>query len=186
MDNKGGITERARDQELENLLTRFSNLIKTHIQKYHPQRFGLDPEDIAQDVRIKLWKLIDSEKNISNYASYIRKIVNTSVIDQFRKLRRDEGIFHYEKMKRVSEKEKFYIEETEPNSHLKELVAQAVDSLIESRKQVVKLYLLELSVEEISSYLQWSHDKTRNLLYRGLANLKDKLKEMSIEYENRR
>lgn len=185
MENKAGTTRNSRDKELENLLNQFTNFIKTHIQRYHPQKFGLDPEDIAQDVRIKLWRLVDSEKTITNYASYIRKIVNTSVIDQFRKLRRDEGIFHSEKMKHVSEKEKFYIEETEPDRHLKALVSQAVDSLIESRRQVVKLYLLELSIEEISSYLRWSQDKTRNLLYRGLANLKEKLKEMGVDYENR-
>jgi len=186
MEDKVDTSATSIDKELEDLLNRFSNFIKTHIQKYHPQKFGLDPEDIAQDVRIKLWKLINSEKIITNHASYIRKIVNTSVIDQFRRLRRDEGIFHNEKVKHISEKEKFYIEETEPDCHLKALVAQAVDSLIESRRQVVKLYLLELSVEEISSYLRWSQDKTRNLLYRGLANLKEKLKEMGFDYENRR
>jgi DNA-directed RNA polymerase specialized sigma24 family protein len=54
-----------------------------------------------------------------------------------------------------------------------------VEGLIETRRQVVKLYLLNMSVDEISIYLKFSQDKTRNLLYRGLADLKRFLKERS-------
>jgi DNA-directed RNA polymerase specialized sigma24 family protein len=60
---------------------------------------------------------------------------------------------------------------------LQEMVGRAVDRLISSRRQVVKLYLMNLTIPEISSYLNWSYDKTRNLLYRGLADLKETLKD---------
>jgi RNA polymerase sigma-70 factor (ECF subfamily) len=63
-------------------------------------------------------------------------------------------------------------------------VGKAVDGLIESRRRVVKLYLLNMSIEEISLYFHWSKDKTRNLLYRGLNDLKKILKEKNIDYEN--
>ena len=55
----------------------------------------------------------------------------------------------------------------------------------ESRKKAVKLYLLNLTIEEISILLNWSKDKARNLLYRGLADLKHMLRKKGIEYENR-
>jgi RNA polymerase sigma-70 factor (ECF subfamily) len=56
---------------------------------------------------------------------------------------------------------------------------------MESRRKVIKLFLLDLTIAEISSSLNWSRDKTRNLLYRGLSDLKEKLKDKGVEYENR-
>jgi len=49
---------------------------------------------------------------------------------------------------------------------------KAADRLLDSRKTVVKLYLLNMSLPEISDYLNYSQAKTRNLLYRGLEDLK--------------
>jgi RNA polymerase sigma-70 factor (ECF subfamily) len=169
-----------RDREFEELIGRFTNFIRIHIQKYNLYKYGLDPDDISQDVRIKIWKLLHSEKNISNYASYIKKIVNSSVIDQLRKFRREEGIFNHEK--HVAENEFAYSMELSRFKCLEEAVGKAVDSLIDSRRQVVKLYLLNLSIQEIAGYLGWSTDKTRNLLYRGLADLKKVLKGMDIHH----
>jgi DNA-directed RNA polymerase specialized sigma24 family protein len=79
-----------KEEELKAILNRFSGLIRVHILKFDPQRFGLDPDDIAQEIRIKIWHLLHHEKNIKSYASYIKKIVNSSVIDLLRKHKRDE------------------------------------------------------------------------------------------------
>jgi DNA-directed RNA polymerase specialized sigma24 family protein len=94
--------DQKKEDELRSILDRFSGLIKVHIIKFNPQRFGLDPDDIAQEVRIKIWRLLHYEKNIKSYASYIKKIVNSSVIDLLRKCKRDEGIVLLEKQKKVS------------------------------------------------------------------------------------
>jgi RNA polymerase sigma-70 factor (ECF subfamily) len=174
-------SEQNREKEYEDLLNRFANFIKIHIQKYNLYKYGLDPDDVSQDIRIKIWKLLHSEKNISNYASYIKKIVNSSVIDQLRKIRREEGIFSHEKQ--VAERELAYSIDLSRFRSLEETVGKAVESLIESRRQVVKLYLLNLSIQEIASYLNWSTHKTRNLLYRGLSDLKRTLKTMEIHHD---
>ncbi len=65
------------------------------------------------------------------------------------------------------------------------MIAQALDSILESRRKVVKLFLLNMTIDEIAALFDWSKDKTRNLLYRGLNDLKKILKEKGIEYENR-
>jgi RNA polymerase sigma factor (sigma-70 family) len=164
------------NRDLETLLARFTNFIRAHIQKFEVQRFGIDPDDIAQEVRIKIWKLIKSEKNVVSYASYIKKIVDTVVIDQLRLLKKDEHLYRLEKQKQVAEQLNGYRPEVLRNALMKEAVGKAVESLIESRRNVVKLYLFELSIEEISRFYGWSLHKTRNLLYRGLADLKRSLK----------
>jgi RNA polymerase sigma-70 factor (ECF subfamily) len=174
-----------KDRELEQILTRFSGFIRAMIRRYHPEKFGVDLEDVLQDVKIKIWKLLHDEKKIENYSSYIKKIVETSVIDQFRKFKREEGIYLHEIDKHIRENngvspyDSPYIE-----MDLKDLVGKAVNGLIESRRKVVQLYLLNMSIEEISLYFHWSKDKTRNLLYRGLCDLKKILKEKNIDYEH--
>lgn len=175
---------REKINQFEILLRNFSNYIRMNIQKFHPQKNGLDPDDIFQEVKIKLWRILNDEKRIGNYSSYIKKIVDSTVIDHIRKCRREQGIFLLEKQKKISETKRRYEDEKSQSKPLYDKIGEAVDSLIESRKKVVKLYLLNMTIEEISILLNWSKDKTRNLLYRGLADLKRKLRETGIEYED--
>jgi len=175
----------AKFKEFDSVLEKYSRFIKAHIQKFNLPKNGIDPDDIFQEVRIKIWKLLNDEKKIINYTSYIRKIVDSSAIDQLRKLRREEGVIFYERQKRISERKSQYAMASSYDKNLKKIIGQAVDSLMESRQKVVKLFLLNMTIEEISIFYNWSKDKTRNLLYRGLSDLKKKLKEMGIEYENK-
>jgi DNA-directed RNA polymerase specialized sigma24 family protein len=142
----------AKEAEFRELLDGYAQYMNIQIQQYDLAKYGLDPEDILQDVKVRIWKIIQDERIILCPGSYIRKIITSAVIDQLRKRRREDNL--------------------------------AVEGLIDSRRQVVKLYLMNLSIQEISGYLKWTQDKTRNLLYRGLADLKESLKEMEAKNEN--
>ena len=176
--------DRDKESELQQILERFSSLIRIHIIKFNPQRYGVDPDDIVQEIRIKIWRLLKHEKNIRNYPSYIKKIVNSSVIDFLRKRRRDDGIIFTEKQMKVSEGKKDFPATSLFDEELRDTLSQAVESLIESRRKVVRLHLLDMTIEEISAIYNWSSNKTRNLLYRGLTDLKRILKDKEIDYEN--
>lgn len=176
--------DRDKESELQQILERFSSLIRIHIIKFNPQRYGVDPDDIVQEIRIKIWRLLKHEKNIRNYPSYIKKIVNSSVIDFLRKRKRDDGIIFTEKQMKVSEGKKDYPATSLFDEELRDTLSQAVESLIESRRKVVRLHLLDMTIEEISAIFNWSSNKTRNLLYRGLTDLKRILKDKEIDYEN--
>ena len=172
-------------REFEAILNKFSRFVKINIQKFNVQKKGIDPDDILQEVKIKIWKIFEDEKKINNFTSYIRKIVDSSVIDKLRKLKREKGIYIYEKHKWISEQKSNYLHEIYYDDSIKEIVSNAVELLIESRRKAVKLFLLNMTIEEIAAFLKWSKDKTRNLLYRGLSDLKKILKEKGIELENK-
>jgi RNA polymerase sigma factor (sigma-70 family) len=178
-------SKRKTEEELKKILEDYTQFMNAHVQKFNLLKFGLDPEDIMQEVRIRIWKLVRSEKIIINQASYLKKIVHSAVIDQIRKFRREENLYKHEKQKRISELELAYRREVIRKRMLEEAVGKAVERLIDSRRQVVKLYLLNLSIQEISCYLNWSQDKTRNLLYRGLADLRESLKQLEDKNENK-
>jgi len=172
-------------KEFEAIINRFSQFVKIQIQKFNVQKSGIDPDDVLQEVKIKIWKILEDEKKINNYASYIRKIIDSSIIDQLRKLKREKGIFIHEKQKWISEQKTNYSTDVSSETNAKEIIGEAVNSLIESRRVVVKLFLLNMTIEEIATFLKWSKDKTRNLLYRGLSDLKKRLREKGIEYGNK-
>ena len=176
---------RYRDEKFKQLLQDYSRFIANQIQRYDLPKYGLDPEDINQDVKLRIWKLLQSGRMIRNQTAYFRRIINSVVIDQLRKRRRDENLYAHERSKRISEQDLLYRREAARQQALEETVGRAVSRLIRSRRQVVRLYLLNLSIQEIASYLQWTQDKTRNLLYRGLADLRKSLRVMDNNDEDR-
>jgi RNA polymerase sigma-70 factor (ECF subfamily) len=78
-------------KEFDVVINKFSRFIKGNIQKFNLPKEGIDPDDVIQEVRIKIWKLLNDEKKIVNYSSYIKKIVDSSVIDHSRKTKRSQN-----------------------------------------------------------------------------------------------
>jgi len=174
-----------RHGEYEQLIQDYSRFMVGQIQRYNLPKYGLDPEDINQEVKLRLWKLLQSGRTIKSRTSYLRRIIHSVVIDQLRKRRRDENLYAHERSKRIAEQDLLYRRERARQQALEEAVGMAVKGLIRSRRQVVRLYLLNLTIQEIASYLRWSQDKTRNLLYRGLADLRRSLRIMDNKHEDR-
>lgn len=66
---------------------------------------------------------------------------------------------------------------------LSERILTAVDTLAPARRVAVRMYLSGYEREEIAELLGWSEAKTRNLIYRGLADLRRCLTERGITLE---
>jgi RNA polymerase sigma factor (sigma-70 family) len=174
--------DKAAEEDFGRILEKFSGSIRAQVLSRGLERRGIDPEDIIQEVRIRLWKRFGNEKKVANPSSYIKKVVGSVLIDQLRKSRAEDRLLRQAMQKNLEEQKPPADREAEES--LRRTLEDAVDSLIESRRKVVKLFLLNLTVEEISSALRWSHDKTRNLLYRGLSDLRIALKKRGVDYED--
>ena len=157
--------------DFESIIAKLSLTIKASVQKFNPQKNGIEVEDLVQETHIKLWKIFKSEKKIKHYSSYIKKIVNSIVIDQIRASRRFERTIDLEKEKVLQDQGSI-----DGREQGKKDISQAVGLLSESRRDVVRLFLLGLDIQEISAVLHKSEAGTRNLLYRGLDDLKDILR----------
>jgi len=174
-----------KEDEFIAILNSQAQFINYQVLSFNLPKHGLDPEDVIQDIKIRIWKLICKERVIKNHRQYIRKIIYSSIIDQFRKHRREEDYYRLEAHRHVSEMESSYNKEGFRKMAMVESVGKAVERLIETRRQVVKLYLLNLNIREIADYLRMSQDKTRNLLYRGLSDLRKLIKKMDTPNEDR-
>lgn len=161
------------------LIEKLSLVIHTSVQSFHPQKLGIDPEDLVQEIRIKLWKIFKSDKKIQNYSSYIKRVINSIIIDQIRSSRRYEKIIDLEKQRNPQDQGISNVP-----IRIKKDVHLAINSLIESRRKVVRWFVFGLNINEISKILKIDETKTKNLLYRGLNDLKNILISKGIEYEN--
>ena len=171
-----------KSKDVEEIIQRFSEFIKANIQTFHPQRSGIDINDIAQEVKLKLWKVLLSEKKITHLSSFIKRVVYSTTIDIMRKLKREKEILTNYHGSGIEENVSSDISCQE---EIKQIIGQAIDSLIEPRRKVVRLYLLGMNLGETASFFNWTKDKVRNLLYRGLNDVKKILKEKGVDYENK-
>ena len=172
-----------KTKEIEEIIEKYSEFIKVNIQKFNPQKAGIDANDIAQEVKLKLWKVLQSEKKIKYRSSFISRVVYSTTIDIMRKLKREKVIlasYHH------SGKEKNLSPDISLQEEMNQIIGQAVDSLIEPRKKVIRLYLSGMDLEETAKFFGWTRDKVRNLFYRGLNDLKERLREKGVEYESQR
>ena len=166
---------------LEAVHTRFAERVR-YIGVQHGL-MGSDVEDLVQEVRLRLWKALESgEKILSAPASYIHRTAVSAAIDLLRRRRarretpvrlsRPSGIAALGESPAADR----MLEEVE----LQEQVGRAVEQLIPARRSVVKMYLAGYGREEIADLLGWTEPKTRNLLYRGLADLREELTSKGI------
>jgi RNA polymerase sigma-70 factor (ECF subfamily) len=70
-------------------------------------------------------------------------------------------------------------------SEIAEQVERAIQSIQLSRQAVVRMHLMGHSREEIAKLLGWTEAKTRNLLYRGLTDLRERLLAEGVKWNTR-
>jgi RNA polymerase sigma factor (sigma-70 family) len=169
---------------IEAALTHFAALVR-QVGRRHRLSEG-DLDDLMQDVRIRLWRAHEGDPDASEQiraapASYVYRTAVTAVLDLFRRRRAR----HEDDMAPLEQGDRRAAAGEGPDGALaaRELaacVARAIDALPASRRPVVRMYLAGHAKEEIASLMGWSEAKTRNLLYRGLAELRERLLRMGI------
>jgi RNA polymerase sigma factor (sigma-70 family) len=167
---------------LDDVVRRFAGSIRATSARYR-----LPPSDITeaeQEVRIRLWRVCGTSENVARLsASYLQRVVTTAVLDLLRRRRR--AATH-------DPVEELPLPAPGPGpdadveaASLGMLVRAGVDALAASRRTVVRLYLDGYRRDEIEALLGWTEAKTRNLLYRGLADLREYLVARGVEWETK-
>jgi RNA polymerase sigma factor (sigma-70 family) len=180
-------TSTEKTDTIEKAIDDFSSLIRSAIRKTSPFVDQPQMDDIEQEVKIKIWKeILKSEKKILNLGSYIWKVTYTTTCRIMKELSTERKIRWNQGDGLLNIDEKIASEKAQsPNHHLEnkelmEIVRESVDSLIESRRAVLKLFLIGMDQGEITEYFGWSEDKVRNLLSRGLGDLRKALQDKGL------
>jgi len=170
------------------IVEKFALLIRQVIQRNLHRSDGIDLEDIEQEVRLRIWVFLKKGKKIENLPSYIKRVAYSTTIDELRKAMKQRLSRHPEDLKRVfagaslvaSRGQDFSPEGRFDEGETRDTVWAMVDTLSDNRQRVLKLFLLGLSLEEIGVSLKWEKAKVRHFFYRGIDDLKQRIRSQSV------
>ncbi|MCU0616545.1 MAG: sigma-70 family RNA polymerase sigma factor [Gemmatimonadaceae bacterium] len=164
---------------IERLLIRFGDVVRRAGAKYGLDRDDLD--EVLQEVRIRLWRQGgatdgDGEAKLTTLTpAYIYRAASSAALDLLRRRRSEKqrstgGLEAPPHLPAgAGADDRLYTRESLA------AIEAAIDALAPARRPVVRMYLTGYPREEIASLLGWSDDKVRNLLYRGLEDLRQRL-----------
>lgn len=156
------------------------------------RRHGLadaDVDELEQEVRIRLWRARAGSENLATApTSYVYRTAMTAALDVVRRRRaRREESLDDEPGEGASPASAAAAAAAPDDpaaalerSELEERIWAAVEDIPATRRAPVRMYLAGYGREEIAETMGWSEAKTRNLLYRGLADLRERLTALGI------
>jgi RNA polymerase sigma-70 factor (ECF subfamily) len=177
------------EARLEALLAEYGAVLRAAIRRACPPDRLADLADLEQAARIRLWRALQRESGVTHPASYIHRVAASVAIDAIRRARRrPEDPIEPPGDERPSRHEP---EDPEPSpaarvehARSKAAVEAALGALAENRRRAVGLHLRGFTTTEIGAMLDWTEAKARNLVYRGLQDLRTRLREQGIDVDD--
>jgi RNA polymerase sigma factor (sigma-70 family) len=167
---------------LEAVIARFAGMVRS--VGWRHRLSDDDVEEVMQQVRIRLWQAHrDGEQIERAPASYVYRTAVSAAVDLIRRRRTRRADLMVPIEEHGDTAHTASPEGDLESGELAEQVARAIDTIPASRRPVVRMYLAGYPREEISKLLGWSEAKTRNLLYRGLTDLRGRLTEWGLGWE---
>jgi RNA polymerase sigma-70 factor, ECF subfamily len=182
------------EAEFNAILEKYGAFLRQTIARVCPKDLGIQFDDIEQEARLRLWRAIEAEREINFHGSYIYRIVVSVTINAIRraKARREEQLRLAEddEDENAGEAQPIILAAGAENSpeakaereELLRKVEEAMARLPESRRLAVGLHLKGMTTDEIADLMGWSEPKARNLVYRGLKDLRGELRSAGVEY----
>ena len=162
---------------IDRVLPRFGGLMRRAAQAR-----GLlehDVDEVLQDIRIRLWKSRASDENLEALgASYLHKVAISAVIDFLRRRtsRREDSLDLVISAETVPIALQVAPVDSSASAALTSRLEAALVGIMQNRRLVVQLHLEEYERHEIAGMTGWTEAKVRNLLYRGLDDLRAALR----------
>ena len=168
---------------IESVLARFDGVVRTIAARYRLS--PADHDDLVQSVRVRLWKALDAERIATVRASYLYRAATSAAIDlvRRRRARREEPLDDLEAGGSQVADGGARPDDEAQLSDLARHLERAIAAIPESRRGVVRMYLKGYGSVEIAELMGWTEPRARNLLYRGLADLRRRLAEAGITME---
>ena len=168
---------------LHQLLADYGAKVRLLIQSHGLGQHGIDPADIEQEVRIRLWKALERDRNAAFHTSYIQRVVLSTVIDAIRAAnsRPAEALpDEAEEGAAVLIEHRAGPEQNAGGVQDFGRVAACLAELPERRREAVTLHLQGFTPREIGQYSGTSEEAARKLLERGMQTLRERLEQLGF------
>ena len=144
-------------------------------------RGAIDPDDVEQEVRIRLWHALERDRNAPFSASYIQKAVANAVIDAHRRatVRATDPL--PEPGDADSPVEPGRPDRSASADEEVRLLGIAIGELPLRRQVPIRLHLQGFSLVEIARLTASTDEAVRKLVSRGLEELRQRLRELGLD-----
>lgn len=178
--------DREASRALEHVVSRFDAFVRRSARRHGLQAHEVD--EVVQELRVRMWKSLGTAELIRRAkASYIYRTAISASIDiiRRRRARRAESNDIDEPIVESAADPRRRADAALEEEEVARAVHRGLALLAESRRAVVRMHLAGYDRYEIAELLGWSEPKTRNLLYRGLADLRQILESWGIGPDGR-
>lgn len=168
---------------LQALLAEYGTRLRAIVRARCPQALGVDPDEVEQDVRVRVWQALTREKTIDQPASYLYQTAMSVIVDHLRRRQArpdlaandDGGLDH---VAGAADPQR-----AATDDQFGRALHRALDALPLRRRRPVQLHLQGFGTADIGRLLQMSEATARNLVYRGLDELRERLKTEGWQHE---
>jgi RNA polymerase sigma factor (sigma-70 family) len=172
------------EEGLEKIVADLSSFLTSKLNSLGCEKHGIDRDDLLQEIRIRIWKAYkNNHNNIQYFNAYLHKIVYSVFINEINRINKENKALVTGGAYLDSYNGSNGCGVADDHS-LKSIVVESIDGLNETKQQVIKLRLEGFSFDEIARLNRWTYRKTCTLFYRGIKDLKRKLGEKGIHYED--
>ena len=168
------------DRRFEDLIRDYARLVRHAIRAAGGCRFT---DDIEQKVYLSLWQQVRREQTIEHPASYLYR---AAVREAVRVIRQAQARPEVELALVAERGGGERSADPGPEDALlaaerQRALAGAIGTLSPDRARAVRAHLRGFSVQEIMTLFGWDYQKARNLVARGMADLREALRERGID-----
>ena len=160
----------ASNDELEDLVGKYSKLIASAIRRVCARRYQYVAEDVQQEVYVAIWQQLRAGKKIDYPASYIYKVALTTALRMVRRQVRERDVAIEAEV--LKEQATSLADNVEVELDKKRRLEAAISQLPEQTSRALRAYLLGFNHEEVADLLGISPSTARHTIYRGIASLK--------------
>jgi RNA polymerase sigma-70 factor (ECF subfamily) len=168
------------DAALQELVRRYARLIHRAIARVAGAAAAELRDDVAQQVFISLWQQVRREQDIRHPASYIYKAAIRETVRAVR-----EAMTREQPAGDLSELAERQVSMDTPERRLaatttRAAIEAALEQLLPDRRRAVRAHLAGYDVNEIMTMFGWTYQQARNLIARGMADLRRALVKAGI------
>lgn len=166
---------------LEELFRAYGARVRGLIGTYGLDKHGIDPADVEQEIRIRLWHAIERDRSGAFHASYVQRVVASTVIDALRRaqVRATEPLPEEDEPGVEIAVSPLTPEHSAGDAERMEGLEACLAELPERRRLPIALHLQGFSLQEIADLAGIaSAEAARKLVSRGLEELKSRLREL--------
>jgi RNA polymerase sigma-70 factor (ECF subfamily) len=162
----------SRQEQFASLVETYSRVVSAAIRRVCAHRFRSLIPDIQQEVYAALWKHLEGGKEIEHPASYLYKVALTTALALVRKQVPEDPIDAADA--EISQKSTGFAGLLP--AERSRLLAEVLEQLPRDQSRAIRAHLAGFSHTEVASLFGWTESVARHRIYRGIEELKQRLK----------